>query len=1041
MARKRRNSSVRQGTSVARHTPAREAPREPTFVPLIAEQTGEDVDHSDLSRILWRKKWFVLGIALVLTGAAAAFVSTLPRHYLAQALVVIDNRDGASSYIANNGTSVPVSKPDPETVRTEIEMLQSPALAAQVVRDLHLQERPEFNPYLRTGANGEDQPDASQGKSIFGRIKHAAMSILSMSDETPHQNVDPSIQLNKTIDNFLAQLHIATKGQSRMVSVEFGSSDPELAAGAVNTLLDRYIGNRLAARSESADETMKWLDKKTAELRTTAEKADKAVEDFRTSQQLYAGPNGTPLVTAQLADLTAELARAQAVTASLEGGAKRGGDSRAAAAGASSALLLTLQNQEADIERQLATSSAELGDRNPVIVQQRAALRDIRGRIASERSKAAGSAAGSRESRLRAARATEQSIRDRLAKIKQDASRTGIASVTLHALEREAAADRLVLQNFLARSVEMAHAGTASASHLDAQIVSRATVPINPDKPKRGMLLMIAATCSLVFSAALAVFLEKRRQGYRTLEEIEAATHVSGFGLVPLVGAARTSPLTVARNAGSSYYAAIRSIWTTLSLVLKKKSKVILVTSALPQEGKTTLALSMAAMAGHGGRRTVLVDVDFWRGTASSVLGVGGNSSGFAELLDGKLSLQDAIVSDLGAGIDIIRPGTLPRGYDLTMTDKLMRLMQQLAAQYEYIIIDSPPVLAISEMLFLAAFADATILAVRWNHTPRGAANLALRKLREAGSPMQGTVLTMVDERQHSQSGHAESAYFSKDIMDYYAHGTHRPYPSLAIRGLPAPSRAQQSHRDKGGGIRPVARYLGHRSLIETRIQPSDHSKWAVLVVDVQEDLISRSGRSGLDDRAVQKFLDAINRVSEAARNHGALVAYTRHESNTLSGKLASRIYLNNAGTRTADNRIHPGVTLLSDHQFVKSKWNAFSSVAFDGFLRANNVDSLCIVGLDGLGSIAETARSAIERGYRVTFINDCIATPAKDEWERLLAAFEEDHAFSVTSGQFLERLNARFGVDASGEDEFPSTVAHRSGFSRSGRDRVETRT
>ena len=1034
MSRKRRNGSSHRTPSASR----KQAPREPAFVPLIAEQVAEDIDHVDLTRIVWQKKWFILAITLVLTGAAAALVFSLPRHYVAEALVVIDNRDGMTSYIANNGASVPITKPDPETVRTEIEMLQSPALAAQVVRDLHLQERPEFNPYL--SASTEIQGAPGSRTDIVAWLKNLATSAMpSLAEKTGIQDVAPGIQLNKTIDNFLAQLQVAPKGQSRVVSVEFGSGDPQVAANAINSLLDHYIGNQITARSQSAEETMQWLDRKTAELRTRAETAEKAVEDFRSSQQLYSGPGGTPLVTAQLADLTAELARAQAVTAGLEAPGRRAGEPRAGVGTGSSPLLLTLQTQEADIERQLAASSADLGDRNPVILQLRASLRELRGKIAGERSKLAGSAAGSRESRLRAARATEQALKDRLAKVKQDASRTGVAGVTLHALEREAAADRIVLENFLARSVEMAHAGNASARHLDAQIVSRASVPINPDKPKRTMLTIIAAACSLVFGIALAIFLEKRRQGYRSLEEIEAITRVSGFGLVPIVGAARTSPLTVARNAGSSYYAAIRSIWTTLSLLLNKKSKVIMVTSALPQEGKTTLALSMAAMAGHGGRRTVLVDVDFWRGTASAALGLGGGNSGFAELLDGKISLQDVIVSDIGAGIDIIRPGTLPRGYDLTMRDKLLRLMQQLATQYEYIIIDSPPVLAISEMLFLAAFADVTILAVRWNHTPRGAANLALRKLREAGSPVQGTVLTMVDEREHARSGRAEAAYFSKDIMDYYAHSTRRPYPSLAIRG-PEPEVSDVKRQGVGTSMRSVARYLGHQALIETRIQPSDHPKWALLVIDVQEDLISRSGRSGLDDATLPKFLDTINRVSEAARSHGALVIYTRQECNTLGGKLASRLFFHSAGARTPDNRIHPGLNQLSDHQFSKSKWNAFSSSEFDKFLRTNNIDNLCLLGLDGLGSIADTARSAIERGYRVTFINDCIATPFKREWEQLLADFEDDHAFSVTSQQFLDRLNARFPAESTIDDRLPLIVRNDQRFDRSGRDKVETR-
>jgi capsular exopolysaccharide synthesis family protein len=439
--------------------------------------------------------------------------------------------------------------------------------------------------------------------------------------------------------------------------------------------------------------------------------------------------------------------------------------------------------------------------------------------------------------------------------------------------------------------------------------------------------------------------------------------------MLPLSKPAQLSPSEAARY-GSSYREAAKATYSRL-FCGRVAPKVTVVTSAFPGEGKTTLALSLAAMAAQSGKRVLFVDGDFWKSGAGAVLGIR-SSAGLADLLEGKAKLVDAVMSDVTSGADIILPGKFSRASLVAWIGKLPELLDALKSQYDVIIIDAPPILAVSEATLLAGHADATVMAIRWASTPWDAAKIALKKLRDAGASVAGSVLTMVREDQHAKYGYPQAAY-----VNYLA--SYRP------------ATGEPQHSDR----RTRLPRLASRSI------QGDSPRHALLVLDIQE-IIRRSGRNPPSPEVCDRLVDTINSLSQVASSFGIMVLYVDNERARVAATLFSRLQ-----TKKLDGNSNKRLKMVSGHSFTKRGRDAFSNVKLDGVLRKYGIDHLFLAGLDGATSIKQTARSALDLGYRVTFIQDGIFTAFESKWERALKDFESAAAFAISSHEFDEFATA----------------------------------
>ncbi|MGH2991216.1 MAG: polysaccharide biosynthesis tyrosine autokinase, partial [Solirubrobacterales bacterium] len=369
--------------------------------------------------------------------------------------------------------------------------------------------------------------------------------------------------------------------------------------------------------------------------------------------------------------------------------------------------------------------------------------------------------AGAREGTLAAA----------LDRLRAEVGQANTDEVTLRALEREAEASRALLETFLARSKE-----TGSQEDLqqaDATVLSRAGVPQSPSYPRRKLLLIAAAGGAGFLGLMLALGVEMLDHGFRSMEQIERQMGAPPLGLVPVIGGLaklrRDPDAHILEKPGSAHAEAIRNLYTGLLLSGgEQPPKTVLVASALPKEGKTSIALSLAHMLASTGHSVVLVDCDLRRPAAHKSFGVH-FQPGLVEVLLGKTSLEEVLATDPRSGARLVPAGEpVPHPADLLGSPQMKRFLAGLAEGRDLVILDSPPVLAVSDARVLARMVDQTLFLVRWGNTRRERAITGWRQLAEAGGKVTGVALTLVDVRRHAQYGYSDSGAYYGQLKKYY---------------------------------------------------------------------------------------------------------------------------------------------------------------------------------------------------------------------------------------------------------------------------------
>jgi polysaccharide biosynthesis transport protein len=308
-----------------------------------ASELPEGISYSAILRKLWRRKFLLISIVLLGIGIGIAVIARMPAHYVAHAFVAIGDPLGKSrlSFAANQGSEL-VSLPDTGTVQTEVEVLKSPQLALEVIRDLKLENHPEFKP----AASPVEQP------TIWSRVNEWLFGSQAASDS----RTDGAAELSQTVDNFLGHLRVTVPNTSRMVDVAFDSSSPHLSMQIANAMVDRYVNKQLELRLQSAQRTSAWLHDKVTRFQDKVLDAERAVEQFRAQAGLFSAPDRTPLLLKQMTDVTAELATAQTARAAVEARLSqlRSGRGSPTSDIVDSPFMRTLDGQQADAEQKLA---------------------------------------------------------------------------------------------------------------------------------------------------------------------------------------------------------------------------------------------------------------------------------------------------------------------------------------------------------------------------------------------------------------------------------------------------------------------------------------------------------------------------------------------------------------------------------------------------------------------------------------------------------------------------------------------------------------
>jgi exopolysaccharide transport family protein len=676
----------------------------------------QDVGVHDLLNILYRRKWVIVGAVVGALLLATILLSLFTPRYKAEALLMIESRQPTIPTVESVLSGITA---DEEGVRSEVEVVRSRSLMAVVAEKLNLHQDPEFNKALK-------DPGADQAGSV---------------SSVPGA---PGV-----VDALLKRLQVTPIKNSRVISVAFSSVEPAKAASIANTLLDEYLIAQIEAKFEAAKMANSWVTERIDELRDQVTEAESAVEDFRRNAGLLQ-TDGITLTAQQMAELNAQLILARAASAEAEVRLQQLArllDSDDGVATASevldSPLIQRLREQQTQVERRVAELAAEYGPSHPRMIQLNAEAEDLESNIAAEVNKIAKGL----ENEVAYARARESSLESELGALKASMADANDKEIQLRALEREAEAARTLLSTLLARNKEISSQDDEMQAHrADARIVSRAEAPQEPYFPQTKVILGIAGLLSGLLSLILVFVLELRQRGFISGEQIEATTDIPALGFVPTLQMQGPNkdeePIDyIVSNPRSALAQAHRTLFWSLSLMTPLRLNSVVVTSALPEEGKTMTATGLARMQALAGRKTLLIDADARNPQVQKVLGES-LEPGLMNILKGNES-NDIIASDSATGLDFLTAGEISEDPMALLASQAMQdFLADMCEIYDLVVIDTPPVMAASDACALGRLTDTTVMVVRWSKTPRETVMHSLRQLQRADAFVAGALLT-----------------------------------------------------------------------------------------------------------------------------------------------------------------------------------------------------------------------------------------------------------------------------------------------------------
>ena len=721
----------------------------------------------NLASAVFRRKGLIAMVFVALSATSLAILAALPVRFSSEVLVSIDQRHAR---VVNVESVLSNLTPDVETFQTQIHVILSRPMLKRVAETLHLPESAEYAPTPQNGL-----------LDVINRTADRALGHLGI--EGSHEKITPSTMtsndaIEHSIDLLQKRLQVWQVGKSHLLRMAIESADPQFASDIVNALAEIYISSQLQVKIDATKRANTWIGERVAELQDQVAKSEAAVETFRAEsgltriQDSATGRDGT-LLSEQLAAATREYVNAQKEKALIAGRLeeigkvlKSGGSLSGTADVLQSRLIQELRQREIVLGAQIEELTGKFGDRYPKLVDARAQMQELRNQISNEINKVASSLRNDYRVQL----ATEQSVKGRIEQLSHNATRQSSSVIHLRALERVADTNRNLLQTFLTRWKE-----TSSDENLpqpDAAIVAPSVPSRTPSFPRYRLFGVVSVMLSLVCAVFAALVAETFNRNLFSMQQVEQFMGVRALGLIPrlkkrrmMTRLGRQREIRSARH----YAEAIKSLCVRLRLTSKSAPpQAILVTSSLPGEGKSTLIHGMATHLSNHAKRVVIVDGDLRRPSVHRLLGAPSGPGLREWLVEGGI----AAVHSTNGGISVVPAGSagkLDKGHGIFDSEALASLIFDLKREFDMVLIDSPPVLAVADTLTLSEVADQIIIVVRWGATPLSIAQRGMRQIYESSNKIAGVVLTFVHEKRHAKLGFGDSGFFRKEIQRYYS--------------------------------------------------------------------------------------------------------------------------------------------------------------------------------------------------------------------------------------------------------------------------------
>ena len=775
----------------------------------------EHLDLHDILRVLRRRKRTIVLTVTLLTLLSVVLLGVLPKQYTATVEVLIELP--GNEVAETLGATEELAPQDQRMIDTQVKFLTSRSFVQQTAERMALADDPEFNPSVTIAATSETPKDLAEQEPqdwldrwlpsgplrgfvdssvvwldgwlpleplrgfvdssiawLDGWLPLPRFVVQAKEAEPPVANPQEVQRENeRVIDLLLEQISVDQAQNAYVITIAATSLSPEKSAKIANTMADLYMLDLLMRKQTRTARVVEWLRERLAQLREQLIEADHAVATYKKENQLIDSGGRTPSLgqltrlSDQMALAQAERAEAEARLAQLRGLLSNG--ISAVAGVLTSPLLASLRAEEAALARRRAELGGVYGDNHPQMLNIQAEFQELRQRMEGE----ARRIMQDLTTELTIARDREQQLRDGIEALSLQVSAQDEAGVELRELERSAEATRTHYTSLLNRlkQIEEQH----EIIEAGARVISTAAPPREPSFPRPGMLVGAGFAGSLMIATILAFVVESLDKGMRDSERIRRMFGLRTLAFVPKLETRRKRPPAhhlLLRHPRSPYSAAIRSVQMDLMLsCLDRQIQVVIVTSSLPGEGKTTLAMSLAGAAAAAGYRTAMLDLDLHCPGLRKALQQPLGTPGVMDYLTGQQDTESITYTD----------PELPKLHAITVersphdpsraaaSPRLASLVREMRSHYDFIVLDAPPVLAVKDVQILTRLADATVFVIKWQGTKEDAVVAAMRMLNDQQASIAGAVLTQVDLKRHAKGLYGDSVQYVDKYSRYYS--------------------------------------------------------------------------------------------------------------------------------------------------------------------------------------------------------------------------------------------------------------------------------
>jgi polysaccharide biosynthesis transport protein len=730
------------------------------------DQVAREPHLLDYIIILRKHQWLILTFLLTVVTVVTIASFKMKPVYLAAARVEVD-KESQNMMPFPDSNSYDEFMDMENYLETQTKILQSETLALQTIKSLDLARYPEFGGGPSTTAWAHNGP-APQRPAILGA--------------------------------FLGRLTVKRVANSRLIEVTFEAEDPQLAAQIVNTHLQNFVEQNFRSKYDATIQASSWLSSELEGLRIKVEKSENARIAYQRANQTWQIDEKQDITTSKMADLSKAVTEAQTDVAQKEAMYRMAvsGNVDALPTAHGSEVLTELLKRKSDIDEQYAEALNQYGPNFPKVLRIAAQQKELDENL----SRARKTLIESVQQEFNTARSHVELLQETLDKQRAEANDQAEKLIQYHILQHDAESDRLLYDGLLQKLKEATITVGLRATNI--RVVDPALAPGGPSRPQKARNILLAFLIGLVGGVGLALFREYLDNTVKSPDDIEALTGLPSLAVVPAMPGLNAHQGRLSRRAGeggspgriellsyaqpkSQISEAFRALRTSLLLSqAEHPPQVILVTSALPREGKTTAAVNLAVTLAQLGDRTLLMDSDLRKPGIRRALNLTlGKDVGLSSYLAGVSSLDEATIQHPTiTNLSALTTGPVPPSpADLLSSHRMREAIAELRRRFKFIVIDSPPVMAATDAVILSALTDGVLLVVRSGETPKEAFTRTRDLLAAVKCRLLGVVLNAVDSS-------APDYYYSYRYYPYaYGYG----YGEDAEKTTKFPSGSEES--------------------------------------------------------------------------------------------------------------------------------------------------------------------------------------------------------------------------------------------------------